>query len=224
MTSIRNPRRTTSSVIAQLSDDLHPVRRLWQPRTRLLVWLGVQVSVLFAALLLFGVRGDSDTKLQQVPFAAELVALAAIAIMTALLALRAAVPGREPRVGITLGLLAVIVSLLAGRYAAEPSLSASTHEFIAMGWPCALRALAVAGIPWIAILVAIRRGATLVAVTAGVLGGAASFFFAALTLRLACSLDDNWHLIVWHLGPVVIGLTASAVLGRLWLARWRRAR
>ena len=45
---------------------------------------------------------------------------------------------------------------------------------------------------------------------------------AAAALQLVCPHDERWHLLVWHLGPVALGLVTSAALGAIWLSRWRR--
>ena len=70
----------------------------------------------------------------------------------------------------------------------------------------------------------VGRGATLVPALAGLLAGAASLLLAAVAVRLACPLDERWHLLLFHLAPVVIGAALSLALGRAWLARWRRPR
>ena len=97
-------------------------------------------------------------------------------------------------------------------------------DFVAMGWPCAARTLVVAAIPWIVLVLAVRRGATLFPALAGMLTGTASLLFASASVRMSCPLDTAGHLLMWHLLPVVLGVVASVLVGALCLSDRRRAR
>lgn len=212
----------TDELISRLAGEAHPVRRIRTPRTRFLLWLALQILVVAATGLALGLRPDAVSKLREAAFAAEIALLVTIGVVNAALALLAAIPGREPAVAAALGSLAVVLGALGVAYASEVAMGDTVRQFVAMGWPCAARTVAVAAVPWVVLLIAVRRGAPLVPGLAGVLAGIASFCIAAAELRLTCSLDARWHLLIWHLAPVAMGVSVSLAVGLYWLSRWRR--
>lgn len=216
------PRPSTEDLIARLADEARPVRRIWSPSIRLAIWLGILGAILVAAVSMIGPRPDLAVKLGQISFAGNIVVLLTVAVASAALALRAAVPGREPPIAASAGVIVLVLGVLAADYANHVPSPVDGAPFVAMGWSCALATIVVAAVPLLVLLGAVRRGATFAPGFAGLLAGAAAFFAAAAALRLVCPLDERWHLLVWHLGPVALGLAASLGLGALWLSRWRR--
>jgi hypothetical protein len=213
----------TEALIARLASDLAPVSRRWPPRARLALWMSVLATVFVVAWLQLGVRPDLGSQLAGNAFGVEIALLLGVGIANAALALLASVPGREPALAAAVGSALATLGWVGVLYAGDPVMGAPTRQFVAMGWPCAARTIAVAAAPWLALLVAVRRGATLVPARAGLFAGFAAFLTAAAALRLSCPLDARDHLLVWHLGPVALGLGASFAIGYLWLARWRRS-
>lgn len=224
--STRHPRAeqrpSTEDLISRLADEARPVRRIWSPGIRLAIWLGILGVIIVAACSMIGLRPDAPEKLGQVSFVAQIAVLLMVAVASAALALRAAVPGQEPPVGVSAGVIVLVLGALAADYAQHQAPRIDAAQFVAMGWSCALATIVVAAVPLLVLLGAVRRGATFTPGLAGVLAGAAAFFAAAAALRLVCPLDERWHLLVWHLGPVALGLAGSLGLGTLWLSRWRR--
>ena len=94
-------------------------------------------------------------------------------------------------------------------------------QFIGTGIGCASRTVVLAALPLCALLIAVRRGAPLAPARAGALAGGAAFLTAALLMRIDCPLDERLHLLVWHALPVAGGAGLSAVIGFVWLRRWR---
>jgi len=214
---------STAALIAQLAGGVAPVRRVWPPARRLALWLAIECGVVVAALVASGWRADLAARLTSPGFASEIVLLIAVGLGSAVLALLAAVPGREPARALALAACAGVVTGVGALYAGEPATAYGTGQLVATGWPCAAGIFAVAALPWLVLLLAVRRGATLVPGLAGLLSGSATFFIAAAAVRVACPSDERWHLLVFHLGSVVFGAAASVVLGLVWLSRWRRA-
>lgn len=221
-----DPRLSTEALISRLAGDARPVQRVWPPRARLLVWLALVSAVMLLAAIAIGFRSDIVAKLGEASFSTEIILLLAIGLANAALALLAAVPGREPARAVALGSFVVAILGLGAAYASEPAapMLHPAPPFVAMGWPCAARTLAIAAVPWVVLLIAVRRGATLVPGLAGLLAGSGSFFVAAAALRMACPMDEARHLVVWHLGPVILGVAVSLALGWAWLSRWRASR
>jgi hypothetical protein len=207
----------TDDLIARLSDGLHPVRRAPSPASAFALWLVLAAAVLIGALSVFGFRPEIAARLAA-GLGPEVALLLAVGITSALLALLAAVPGREPRPVATAAAVGGLV-LLAGVYALGPPLPSA--QDVAAGWHCGARTVAIALAPWLVLLVAVRRGATLVPGRAGILAAVAAFFVTAAVLRMVCPQDARAHLLLFHLGPVVLGLIVSWLLGRRWLGSWR---
>src|SRR5262245_9768880 len=79
-------------LVARLIADVRPVRPLWSPRTRLALWLILQVLTAGVAVA-FGLRQDLGDHLRRPLFLLEVGALVAAGAMAAALALCGAVPG-----------------------------------------------------------------------------------------------------------------------------------
>ncbi len=209
-------------LLARLIADAHPVRPLWSPHSRLALWLALQTSTLGVAVTV-GLRQDLGDHLRQPLFLLELGALIAAGVTAAALTLRAAVPGMAGgRVGLTCSVLlgAVAVALVA----LEPTTSVhSIRSFVANGAQCLVCMLGFSALPWTALFVAVRRGALLNGPGAGAYTGAAAFLFAAAAVRIACPIDEELHLLAWHMMPIALGAALSAVVGARWLERWDHA-
>jgi hypothetical protein len=207
------------ALVERMVAELRPVRRLWPLSLRLALWLALE-----AGLLLFAIHHSKRTDLPQ-----ELAnpwyflsagGSAAAGVLGALLALRSAIPGREPRVReVTLLLILTLASTLALLH--EPiNAAVPMGNFITTGMTCAIATATLASLPLLALLWAIRRGAPLARGFDGALAGAGAFLVAFALMRVRCPIDEGLHLIVWHFVPALIGVALSAGAG-LFLFRWR---
>lgn len=218
----RRPALRTQELITQLTGRLRPVRRLWRPSARFALIGLLQIVVFGIAALAVGVRSDLATNVRGDRIVVELAAVVALATACVVMALLIAIPGREPTRRLAIGTVATAVLGIAISFALLPE--GDTTGFVAMGWPCALRTVVVAAVPWVVLFVAVRRGATLFPALAGMLTGTASLLFASASVRMACPLDTAAHLLVWHLGPVLVGVLASMLIGKLCLSDRHRGR
>jgi len=213
------------TVVAELVADAHAVRPLWPVGARFALWM------LFPALGMALAAGstrmpDLGAHLREPAFVAQVAALLTAALWWGFLALRASVPGREPRPAelALAGLLAGTALTLAWGQAPETVAAhdGSAAGFVWSGLPCSGYSLMFATLPWIAALIALRRGAPLAPRMSAALAGGAAFLAAAAALRMACPLTDGrWHLLAWHLLPVAAGVAVSAAAGAPWIRRWR---
>jgi len=117
----------------------------------------------------------------------ELTAMIALATACAVMALLVAVPGREPARRVAIGTVAMAVLGFAGPFANYRT--GDPTDFVAVGWPSATRTLAVAAVPWLVLVLAVRRGATLFPALAGMLAGMTSLLFASASVRMSSPLD-----------------------------------
>ncbi len=213
---------THEHLVARLVADARPIRPLWSPQARLALWMLLPAFGLVVAVQL-GLRQDLGLHLRQPLFALEVGALILAGAMAAALALRGAVPGMAPGRGLTMFILllgAAAVTLVA----LEPAGTVhSVREFAAGGAQCVASIIAFSALPWIALFVAVRRGAPLDSTLVGVETGAAAFLFGAAAVRIACPIDQGLHLLAWHAGPIAVGMALSAVAGARWLGSWQRA-
>ena len=111
---MEEPTRWQDELIDRLVADAQPVRRLWRPEVRLLVWLAVFALV---AVFVGGrfVRSDLELQLHSPLFLLEAAAMLVAGSLLGLEALRAAVPGhRHDRtvVRTIIATLAIVLLLL----------------------------------------------------------------------------------------------------------------
>jgi len=214
------PTASTRALIKRLEDEAAPVRRLWAPLARLGLWL-IFVALVGGAVGVSGVRPDLGARLRDPVYLLEITALALASMVMAARALQEAVPGYEarwPARGLALGLVSLTVVL----WFRQPMHGQVTvTQFIATGVGCAARTVLLAALPWCALLIGVRLGAPLAPARAGALAGGAAFLMAALLMRVVCPLHERLHLLVWHGLPVAGGTALSAVIGLVWLRRWR---
>ena len=194
---------------------LRPVRPLWPVGRRLMLWLAIEIAVLVETLIETSNRWV--LKLEHPLYTLEVVFFAVAAVIVASMALRAAIPGREPAAwqrGLAI-VLAVIGTAMLFVVPARTDLSLA--DFVAAGRACAWATCVKAALPWVVLWWAIARGAPRNGGVAGSMVGAAAMLFSFAIMRLGCPLDDPLHLVTWHLGPVVLVTILSAFAGSIWL-------
>jgi len=204
---------TDKTLIDSLVADAAPVRRLWPTPARWAVWLA-----LCAALALV-VTWSIPPRTGVARLSGELAAALLAILVWSALALRAAVPGQTPRGGrIALALAVALSPMLLWHAASGPA------SFIANGVPCAERTLALALLPAVAMLWAVRRGAPLAPRRTAALSGGAGLLTAYLLMRVLCPVDEPAHLLAWHVLPIVAGIGLAAAAGGWWISGWRPRR
>jgi len=195
------------------------VPRLRSPTARMLAWMAAPIALLIGAAVVH-LRADFADRLRTPAFALEVGFLAAGAGITTWLAFRAAAPDRRSAGGalwIAAGLVAAAVAALLS----EPGGSAPVSGgFAAVGTGCLEMTVALAALPWVMLLVALRRGAPVAPATGGALAGAAAVLLANVAMRLVCPIDAHAHVLTWHLLPAGVAAVLSGALGAIWLGRW----
>jgi hypothetical protein len=202
-------------IVDRIVGDLHPVRPRWSVGMRLAIWLLLDLAI--AAWVVAHKHVGLMTRLSWLSYDLELATFGGAALLAAVLALRSAIPGREPR-KIEIGLIAltaVVGSLLLAGTPARSDYRLST--FISTGLPCAYTTCLLAAGPWVGLAWAVRRAAPLRGTLSGALVGAGALLFSFALMRIDCSVDEPLHLIVWHLTPALLAIAASAFVGGWWL-------
>ena len=205
-------------VVDRIVSNLRPVRRLWPVNIRLTIWIALETGV-----LLFVFRHTNRTDLSgQFTNPWYVLGVASFALAGSLagwLALRSAIPGREP-CGTSLAALVFLMIASAMLLLHEPiSLVIPIGTFIHQGLPCVFGIAMFASLPLLVLLWAVKRGAPLAAGFGGALAGAGAFLFSFAFMRVNCPIDEGLHLLMWHFLPALLGVAISAGAGFLLLRR-----
>src|SRR6516225_7271483 len=185
MTHAERHRRLVESLAAAIE----PVRSLWPVRVRLALWLLLEAMVL--AWVATHTGNDFMRKLGHPRYALEVACFAIAAALAAVLALRAAIPGRSGGSG---GPVAVIVLATIGTGLVMVGVPMRTGyplaAFLHAGLGCAVGTCVLGALPWIALWWAVKRGAPERGAAAGGLIGAAAMLFSFALMRLNCRIDE----------------------------------
>ena len=211
--------RNHRGLVERLAADVRPVSRLRSPTARMLTWMAFPAALLTGAAVAH-LRADLADRLRAPAFALELALLAAGAGVSTWLAFRAAAPDRRSAGGgfwLAVGLVvAAVVALLAEPGGSPPA----SGGFAAVGAGCLEKTVAMAALPWVLLVVALRRGAPVAPAIGGALAGAAAFLLANVVMRVVCPIDAHLHVLAWHLLPAGVASVLSGALGATWLGRW----
>ena len=201
---------TTDELVHALAKDLTPVRRLPSAEWRTLGFCVFGLALVGLALAVHGLRPDWQRKLADPEFLREEVALVAVFAAAAWAAQRMAVPGRGhfavqalPLVG-----LGVWLALVASRHAGFGDLGPP-------GIKCAARMAALAFVPLLALVLALRRAAPLEPGRALALAAWSASALGMFATQFLCPRDGTLHVLVWHGSPVVLAGVVAFALGGL---------
>ncbi len=203
-------------LIEAFAANVRPVRPLWPVRVRLGLWLLLESIVLLWVAT--HTANDFIRKLGHPDYALEVAFFAAAATLAAMMALRAAIPGRRagPR-EVALCIVLVLIGTALVMVAEPARIGYPLGEFLHVGLGCALQTCILAALPWIALWWAVKRGAPMHGAAAGALTGAAALLFSFALMRIGCPIDEPLHLITWHLLPALALTALSALAGAAWL-------
>lgn len=208
---------TTDELIAQLVDDLRPVRRLVSPRTRAAQWLATAVVGVLMGLMYFGVRGDIAAASGSWLLLARVGLLSAAAWLAIVTCVRLSVPGGERRAWSRWWPLIAVAGVLAigaGELVYALLLGDAGSPF--RSWTC-VRKVAIAGaLPAIGAVLLIRQGVSLEPRWTAMVGMLAAAASGALTAELACPIAEPMHTFLWHLVPTVVVAALGLGAGELW--------
>jgi hypothetical protein len=211
--------RNHRALVDRLATGVQPVSRLHSPAARMLAWMALP-AVLVMGAAASHLRPDLTGRLQEPAFALELGLIAGAAGVSTWLAFRAAAPDRGSAGGgfwLAVGLVVAAVAALLS----EPGGSfPASGGFAAVGAGCLEKTVALAALPWVMLVVALRRGAPVEPATGGALAGAAAFLLANVAMRVVCPIDAHLHVLTWHLLPAGVAAVLSGALGATYFGRW----
>ncbi len=205
-------------LVSRLAHEIKPARRLRPVRVRLVLWMLLEVGVL--AWVITHTDNDFLPKLEHRPaYALEIVLFVAAAMISAILALRSAIPGRPLRAAETiLGVTLVLAGIVLITVSAPIRIDYQLQEFLHLGLRCASETLVLAATPWLLLWWLVSRGFPTRGRLSGSLIGAGAMFFSFALMRIVCPIDEPLHLLTWHLLPaftlIALSTWAGAVLLR----------
>lgn len=193
-------------LIAGLSKEAQAVPPAPKPWQLALKWLALAAAYIVVALAISGLRSDLALRLHAPWFIAELAALIAILVTTALSAAVLAFPDlhqqrRTAYAPVWMFALFALLMLLAW-LADEPPAPPPVHNI-----ECTLSILLFSLLPSAWIFHAMRRFASTHLRLSGIVTVLFAFSTGALWLRLYENTDSTIHLIEWHYLPMIgVGL------------------
>ncbi|MBI3676980.1 MAG: DUF1109 family protein [Proteobacteria bacterium] len=213
----------TDELVKRLAADVVPVRRLRSPFLRTAVWFGLSWPWVAAIVFIMGLRPDLGERLMDGRWLIEQGAALATAMMAAMAAFCAGVPGR-PRWEHYMPLLPLAVWLgVLGEGCVQTWFSLGSAGLVLRpDWQC-LPGIAMVGFgPAVAMAVMILRGSAIAPMTTTALGALAAGGLAQVGLRLFHPVDASLMVLVWQTGTVFGLVLLAGLLGRQ-ILRWRYA-
>lgn len=210
----------TDKLIACLTEDADPVRRLPSPWIRTALWFAIAIPYVAAIVMMMAPRDDLALKASDLRFLLEQVAALCTAIGAAVAAFQSIVPGYDRRF-LLLPLVPLTVWLASlGQGCVQTwlrggALAGFTSDFIC------IPAIALVGtVPAVAMVLMLRKGAPLWPHASAALGGLAAAGLGNFGLRLFHSQDASLMVLVWQMGTVFMLTILCGWAGRLFLD-WR---
>jgi hypothetical protein len=213
------PAEQLKKIEAGILADLKPVKPLAGT-----LWLGLLLAVAVVALIGaidLGAAGWRALGLaRRIAVFSE---LAAAAVLLALSASRQIVPGSRvvPRPA---ALVAAILAALGGTFAVSfrPHPEAT---FVATGLVCLRIGLECAIPSGLIFWLLLRRGAFLNPILIGATAGALAGLSGLTVLEIFCPNPNEYHILVWHMGAVLVSIVAGIAIGAIAEhTGWRRSR
>lgn len=197
-----------SSLVNRLVADLTPVKRPLPAIPAALAWTLASSLVALPLVSLFNFRADLTEKFKS-PFdffVATLLLGGAGSL--GFFAFRSGIPGRDSvswARRVVWGIVGALVLALSFAIARESPGSAVEIGLDLRGARCSALVGLFAVLPAAALLIALKtRYATVRPRYAGKMLGGAAGFLGALFISLHCPVDEGLHILVWHVGPVLL--------------------
>lgn len=210
----------TEKLIACLTENADPVRRLPSPWVRTALWFAIAILYVAVIVVMMAPRNDLALKFTDFRFLLEQVAALCTAIGAAVAAFQSIVPGYNRRF-LLLPLVPLTVWLASLGHGCVQlwlrgeALVSFTSDFIC------IPAIALVGtLPAAAMVLMLRKGAPLWPHASAALGGLAAAGLGNFGLRLFHAQDASLMVLVWQMGTVFMLTILCGWAGRLFLD-WR---
>lgn len=194
-----------------ITASLKPVRPLPSDRTLIAIFLTLFTAFSLIAAIPFGYIGFHALSIQQKFTYYLLISL--FAILFAVTTSQQMIPGSKRTVDSSWLIVAALLSLALVSVALFPNFG--LDRFVSHGIPClrlgTICAILSGSFFWFVLRKGFSTSPVEAATSAGFFGGLAG----VAVLALDCPIQNSVHIIVWHLGAMVLGGLGGAVLGTL---------
>jgi hypothetical protein len=211
--------RPPSPLIAQLAEQLEPVRPMRMAHGLVLLGLAMVVTIAVIALWLGLWAGPLRGEATAIFFVANAL-IGLVGLVSARAVTRMAGPQVGTRQDGSRWLLAALAILPATALLfAVFDGSLDWHDHAAHGLECFVAGTASGVVVAVALVAWLRRGAPVAPNVAGFYTGVAAGALGSFAYGLSCPVDTIGHLGIWHVAPIAV----SAALGRVVvprLVRW----
>jgi hypothetical protein len=201
--------------------DFQPAAKLWPVGVRLVLWIFLELSLLTVFASVNGLQSIASL-IQSRGILIETGAFTLASVAAALLALRSAIPAREPdRFELLLVVGGMCAAFAVAAFQPLPA-PAQIHDADS-GW--LLQMLGLTIVPWTCLFWAVGRGVPLQPFETGGLVGIASFCFGIAADCLISESNSFTSPLVGHAAFGIIVAAGSALAGAYFLnpvRRWRR--
>jgi hypothetical protein len=208
-TSLEPPESRLRQIEAAIKEDLRPVRPLASSGVFLLAFMLISLAVVAIGSLLLGVNGwNALSTIQRMTIFA---ALAASVFLLAISVVRQMAPGGKPSISprlLPIGILAGLILATAVIFQVRPETA-----FVPDGLAC-LRTGMTYSIPAALLFwVLLSRGAVLYPKLTGAAAGGFAGLIGVSVLEVGCPNLDLYHILVWHLGVILLCAIGGLSLG-----------
>lgn len=215
---------TTDDLIAKLSNEARPVRRLHPPLLRAAGWIGLAGVILGLLAIEHGLRSDLANQFANVRFCACLAASLATGMLAAIASLIASLPDRSrlwlllPLPPLAIWLSDIAYGCLTGWVAFDASRMAPGETL-----RCFATLLLVSLPLSAALLLMLRHTARLQPVMVTLTAGLGAGAIAASAMSLLHRLDDaSLMVVLWSVGVAFVISGVNAIIGRQALTWFER--
>ena len=212
----------TDQLIETLAGDAAPVRTLPAPWRRALTWLAVSLGYILVVVVFMSPGLTRIAHIRAPRFWLEQAAAVMIAVAAAAAALTSTIPGRSRRAWLLpVPPVAVWLGTLAWGCMRDWTARGAVGLVVHSDWPCVAAMMMSALLPAMFIAVMLRRGAPL---APGATAAFAGLAVGGLSSVTACLSRPSPHgttatVLVWHVGAVLLVMSAAALAGRH-LSEW----
>ena len=200
----------TEALIRELALDIQPVKPLSRPVVRFLRWALFATAWVVTAVLVVGTRIDVGRAVRDSAFLLRLALPVALGVAAAITAFVRSVPDRKsPLSAIVPGALLAAWLLLI-----LVEISATGGGHVGIGFKCARNIVAFSVPPGVLLYFMLMRAAPL---DRGAIGLRAALVAEALAHAGTCFICRNHgglHMLVWHVGFVLLLAGAGILVGR----------
>jgi hypothetical protein len=206
----------TQSVIERLVAEAKPVKRLRSPAARTGLWLLVSAPLIALLVWLNGdMRSGLGDMLKGTCAQIEFFATIVTGVTAAYAALVASIPGRSQRI-LLLPLVPLALWFGAIGYGCWQDWTALGPDGLRIdaGLGCFKELITMGVLPSVVILVMLRRAMPMNRLGVAATAALAASSVSAVAMSLYHNQDTSVHLLVWHMGAILLLVVIAAILGR----------